>query len=227
MKRFLYIFILMFSLSSGILMAQSLLLGPELGIKMGKNYAPEMIERENILKFNQMPDIGINAFWQFSDEYSSGIGAKLAYFSYSYSINTKSYGKFDFDYSYATLSPFVNIKNIILGFTFGIPLKGSVIGDIPSENLRFMSEFNFGYSIPLLKEFDSSLNLNIMAGVMLTNMFYDFPNNDPLRNTIPIIAPDIASDKFNHRAISIGIGLNYLFNVYSPSYEAEEDAVEY
>lgn len=217
MKRIVSTLIILFTLTfmGNRAIAQVLSIGPSIGIKSSTNYAPKMIDRDSQMKFNQMPDLGLTAFWQLYEDSPSGIGATLGYTSYGYSIKSKSAHNYDFNYSYATISPYVNLRNLFLGFTFGLPLKGSMIGEIPTDNLRIMSEVNLGYTLPLLKEDDSVLNLYLSAGLMLTNMYYDFANNDPLKDLVPVVAPDMPSDKFNPRCFSIGFGINYLFNVYA------------
>lgn len=226
MKRIVSTLIILFTLAfiGNRATAQVLSIGPSIGIKSSTNYAPKMIDRKNEMRFSQMPDLGLSAFWQLYEDSPSGLGATLSYSSYAYGIKSKSMLTHKFSYSYLTFSPYVNVSNIFLSFSFGLPMNGKYVGDIPTDNLRVMSEVSFGYMMPVLREDDSSLNLYLSAGIMLTNMYYDFPKNDPLKSIVPVVAPDMPSDKFNPRCLSIGFGLNYLFNIYA-NYE-EPDPIE-
>ncbi len=208
--------------SFSTLWGQSISVGPSIGVKMGTNSAPAMIERESEMKFNKMPDLGLMGFWQLGTAGNMGIGLNLAYYSYGYGIKTKSGDRYEFSYSYASISPFFDFHNITMGFTFGYPLKGKFVSDIPSENLRIMSEFNLGYMLPVINEDNSSLNIYINTGLMLSNVFYDFVQNDPMKGISPAVHPDIASEKFNPRIFSISFGINYLFNIYTPGVNPED-----
>ncbi len=199
---------------------QNLSVGPTLGFKFGTNYNIQMEGRTDEMKIAKMPELGVSVYSDLTEDGNLGVGIDLLYNSYSNRIvinETKE--NFDFNYSYLTISPKVIFHNFTLGFTFGYPLSANFGNDISTDNIRFLTEFNLGYSYPVLVDDFSRFNIYIKTGLMLSSVFYDFPNNDPLLNISPAQAPEIHTEKYNPRLFSISIGLNYQFNIYSPSIE--------
>lgn len=194
---------------------ESISIGPTIGFKFGKNYISPMKGRKEETKLSKLPELGISTFALLSEENNLGISLDVLYNTFSNRTKIeKNEQIYDFTYSYISLSPHLKFQNLLLGFTFAYPIKANFGNDIPNENIRVMSEFNLGYSLPIMIDDQSEFNIFIKAGLMLSPIYYDYPNNDPLKLISPAIEPDFQSEKFNPRILSFTLGLNYMLNIY-------------
>lgn len=188
--------------------------GPFFALKGGSNggYTPE--GRNNAAIFNGLPDFGFTLFYPLGEESDLGLTMDLAYTTYAYKVEGVDVN-YDADckYSYISFAPNMHYNGFIAGLNFGLPVDNSFGDKLSSDKLNFMVEIRLGYFYPLLNDEVGSLNLFLQAGYMLTGIYSDFVKDDPLRTTIPPTFPEKFTNKYNPRAVSILIGLNYLLNL--------------
>jgi hypothetical protein len=192
-------------------------IGPYLQLKAGINGGLIPEGRQNAIAFNGIPDFGATCYVPLSLDSDLAATFDLGMSSYSFFIkNVHTGAKYQQKYSYMNLAMNFHLYYVLMGFNFGIPLSADMEGsEIASDQLQLMAEFRIGGIIPLMQDEDGSLNVMIYAGYMLTGIYSDFAQDDPLKNIIVEIPPDIITQKQNPRAISISIGLNYMFNFYN------------
>jgi len=149
-----------------------------------------------------------------SSENDIGLTADLGLLNYAYKIKGINVGKeYTMRYSYIALGTSFYFSGFTFGFNFGVPIAASFGNTIPTSSLGFMTEFKVGGLIPLKIDESGSLNLLINAGYMLSGIYDNYTKNDPLLPYIPELPPYSISTKYNHRALSLNIGINYLFNM--------------
>ena len=190
-------------------------IGPYLSAKGGINGVNTPSGRKNGVAINTVPDFGITGYYPLSRTSNLGISLDIGYSTYSYLIKVSSLDKeFTHTYSYITLSPNFAFEFLLIGFNFGFPVKANYGPEIDIDKLDAISEFRIAVNIPLLKDETGSLNIFIQAGYMLTGIYDDFENDDPLidEGVIPR-QPNRLTNEHNPRAASLLIGLNYLFNL--------------
>lgn len=221
MKRTVFALLVFLAFASGV-MAQNIFLGPYVLLKVGINGAGTPEGSKSSLNFNGIPDFGITAKWMF-DRYSSlGLVGDVGYSTYSFRIGPDNADEaadastIIFKPSYFTIVPSIYLSGFTLGVAFGIPVAYSVQnakGDDRSAlflaDTRDLTspliELRVGGMIPVVKSETGTLSILLQGGYMLTgmvnstywqnyrNMFRDYANNP--------------------KVISLGVGVNYLFNL--------------
>jgi hypothetical protein len=193
---------------------QSFSAGPFISFKGGLNGGSVMQGRKNALAFVKTPDFGVTSLTMLSAEHDLGVVCDLACSSYGYKIKGVDVNKeYTLSYTYITLGPAFYFSGFTFGFNFGVPIAADFGSKIKSSKLALMSEFKVGYMYPLMLEKESSLNIFINAGYMLSGMYKKFTKDDPLLPYIPEVEPYKISSKYNPRALSVSIGFSYLFSI--------------
>ncbi len=192
----------------------SLSVGPSISFKAGINAAEVMEGRKNGIGFANIPDFGVAGLLMLSPESDIGVAADLGLSNYAYKIKGVNVNKeYTMRYSYIALGTSFYFSGFTFGFNFGVPVAANFGNKISTSTLGFMTEFKVGGLIPLKIDESGSLNLIINAGYMLSGIYNDYSHNDPLLPYIPEVPPYQISTKYNHRALSLNIGINYLFNL--------------
>jgi hypothetical protein len=177
--------------------------GPFVLFKGGVNSSevPEGIK--NGVAFIPMPDIGVTGYIPFTDDAKTGLAVDLAYCTYGYELKAtfKEDEPSTLTFNYLTFGPSFHVSGFLVGFNFGIPLGGNIEAfngsesDINSEDLATMVELRLGAMIPLVESQTGRLNLLLMGGYFLTGQYKE------------------DNSGFNTHPASLGLGLNYIFNV--------------
>ncbi|MFW6232762.1 MAG: hypothetical protein ACOC4D_01860, partial [Bacteroidota bacterium] len=157
-------------------------LGPFLSWKAGLNGSETIEGRKNALAFNNLPDFGANFYYPLSESSLLGLSTDLGYLNYSYAIEDDLTGeKFTHRYSYVALNPNIFFSGFTFGFAFGLPVSASLEGsEIDTDKLDFMAEIKLGYIYPVFTDETGTMNIYINAGYMLSGLYKDFPDDDPL-----------------------------------------------
>lgn len=192
----------------------SVKIGPRIGIKGGVNAIGTPSGRRNGLLISNIPDIGLNAYIPLSSDSPLGAIIGMSYSTYSYKIirHEDDY-EYDHRYSYLLVSPNIAFDFLRAGFNFGIPMSAEYGEDIDTDALNLMVEFEIGAEFELWGDETGSFNAFIGAGLMLTGIYNDYKNNDPLLDAIPPHDPETIVEIHNHRAASVKIGFSYLFSI--------------
>lgn len=195
--------------------------GPYLQLKAGVNGGNIPDGRKNAIAFNGIPDFGATCYVPLSLDSDLAATFDLGLSTYSFSFKDVHKGDvYQQKYSYINLAMNFHLYYTMMGFNFGLPVSADMEGrEIKTDNLEIMAEFRLGAIIPLMQDEDGSLNIMVYAGYMMTGIYSDFEKDDPLKNLIPEIPPQEITQKFNPRAVSISIGLNYMFNFYDAGEE--------
>ena len=200
-------------------------IGPFLTIKSGLNGTMAPDGRRNTIAFNGLPDFGGTLYIPVHAEKKLGIVLELAYSTYAYQLkSTRTDDKYTMKYSYLTFSPNFYVNSIMLGFNFGYPVTADFSGaNIKSSKLNFMAELRLAGMIPIIVDETGRLNAYIYAGYMLTGVYKNIATDDPMLLHLPINSVNTPkyTNEFNPRAISLAIGVNYLFNIQQAATEAE------
>lgn len=192
----------------------SLSIGPSLSFKAGVNAAEVMEGRKNALGFAGIPDFGVSGLMMLSPSADLGVTADLGLSNYAYKIKGVDVAKeYTMRYSYIALGTAFYFSGFTFGFNFGVPVAANYGNTIKTSTIGFMTEFKVGGMIPLKLDESGSLNLIFNASYMLSGIYDDYVHNDPLLQYIPEVPPYNISTKYNHRALSFNIGINYLFNL--------------
>jgi hypothetical protein len=195
-------------------MFKNLSIGPYFAFKAGVNVGNVQDGRKNGLALTGVPDFGVSSKVILSDTRDLGITFDLGYSSYAYKIkNADNSDSYTMKYGYINLNPNLYFSGLLLGLNFGIPVNANYGPSISTSKIGFMTEFRLGGIVPLYSDNESSLNFIVNAGYMLTGIYGDYPNDDPLKTIIKPVPPQKITDKFNPRALSLSIGINYLFNL--------------
>ncbi len=216
MKKFTYIALLalIMSVSAKGQEFRAFALGPFMGYKAGLNAGEVMEGRKNGIAFANIPDFGASGIILLSEEYDLGAVVKLGLSNYAYQIKGVNVNKtYSMRYNYIALGASVYFTGFTMGFNFAYPVAGTFGSDISTDKLGFMTEFELGYIYPLLIDETGSLNFHINAGLMLSGIYNDYIKNDPLLPFIPEVPPYNISSKYNHKAVSLSIGISYWFNL--------------
>jgi hypothetical protein len=188
--------------------------GPYLGLKAGVNGGKNLDGRKNAFSFNGIPDFGASAFYYFDQDRTLGLACDLGMSSYTFGIKNIAGNKnFTEKFSYITLNPGFYFWRFVFGFNFGIPVSGSYGSDISTSKLSPLVELRLAGVIPVFSDETGTLNVNIQGGYMLTGVFKDFGQNDPLMTEIPPVPPQMITSSFNPRVVSLSVGISYLFNI--------------
>jgi hypothetical protein len=218
MKKVIFIFAAFLLINTLVFAEQQrdFSMGPYLSLKAGVNGGNTMDGRKNGIAFTGIPDFGAQLYYPLSVENDLGLFCDLGLSNYAYFIEGVNVGKeYILTYRYITLSPRFYFNIFTLGFAFGVPIAADFGEDIETDILETLAEIRLAAFIPLMSDESGSLNLNIEAGYMFTGFYKDFALDDPLLPTIPEVPPQVPSNKYNPRAVSLSIGISYLMNFYA------------
>jgi hypothetical protein len=196
-------------------------LGPILGYKGSINGFTNPQGRKNGFAFNNVPDFGASIYLPLDFVYNLGLYVDLMYNTnsflqkYNYDGIKREYDDIDkMRFSYVTISPKFSHAGFMLGFSYGIPVSADWEGaNISTEKLNNLIEVKAGYSYPIYFDEIGRLNLFINASYALNGTYKNFEKNDPLKNVVPAISPQIITSYYNPRPAGIQIGVNFLFNL--------------
>ena len=191
--------------------------GPMLSGKMALNGVDTPMGRKNGLAISSLPDFGIAAY--IPATYVGNIGAlfNLEYSSYSFLMKDAD-REIDYQHNlhYITLSSSFYFNDLWFGFGAGMPLSADYEGiEIDSDIFNMTIDFRIGYMYPIYQDEDARLNLFAEASYMLTGIYDEYPENDPMKDIIPEHDIDPVTSVHNPRIASFRIGFNYLFNFSS------------
>jgi hypothetical protein len=199
--------------------------GPFISFKAGINGTTSPLGRENAINLSGIPDFGIAFYSPVSSTSKLGICYDFGFSSYSYKVK----GTIDATdktmmFNFISFSPGFNYSGLLIGMTFGFPVSASFGPDLKSDKLNPLVEFRLGYMLPLISDKDGRLNLNLYWGYMLTGVFKDFVKDDPLLQYYPQNPTEKWTNAFNPRAMSLSLGINYMFNTHpaAPSIKPED-----
>ena len=193
---------------------QLLSVGPFLTFKGGVNGSEVLKGRKNKVTFNSIPDFGASCFVPLNETGKLAVIVDLAYSSYSFGIKDANGTKeFTENFSYVSLSPNFYFQGFYIGFNFGMPAAADFGSTIDVGKIATLTEIRVGGKIPLYTDDTGTLNFIIQGAYMLSGVFSDFENNDPLKNEIPPIPPDKLASQYNPRVVSASLGISYLFNI--------------
>lgn len=228
MKKLLFTIFLMLFLFSGSAFSQEetvepfISIGPSMSLKAGVNAVNTPNGRQNGISFNSLPDFGIQGFMPLGETNSLGILFDIGLSSYYYKI--KAYGylvegavsdvSYQHNYSYMTMSASLFFKGFLFGFTYGMPMAAEYGAKIDIGKISPMAEFTTGAILPVFADETGILNLHFRASYMLTGIFNNFAEGDPLKDIVKVPPPDRLTNDANPRAASVAVGFSYLFNIY-------------
>lgn len=188
--------------------------GPYLQLKAGVNGGNIPEGRKNAVLFNGVPDFGLSIYYPLGEFYDIGLMADLGMSTYAFGqkdvINAVQY---DLKFSYLTFAPYFYFQGFMAGLALGYPLMADYGAEIDTKHVAFMAELRLSGMYPLYMDESGSLNAVLHAGYMLTGVYEDFPVDDALKEIIPALPPQVHTNKYNPRVISISLGINYLFNM--------------
>lgn len=179
-------------------------IGPSLTLKAGINAASIPNGRKTGVALSGLPDFGVTGYLPLGSKSNTAVLAELGYSTYAYGqrnvVGDIEGDLYKIQLSYLTLSPSFYLSGFYAGFDFGIPMAVSVVRDGEStssstDNVNTLVEFHLGGMIPVMSNKDGRLNIVLRAGYMITGTIADFDS------------------EFNPRVGSVGIGVNYLFNL--------------
>ena len=196
-------------------------IGPTFAYKGGINGFTNPLGRKNGIAINNIPDVGITTYIPLDLIFNLGLYVDLMYntntflMKYDYnSIENDYMNKDRMRFSYFAISPTFNHAGFTLGFNLGIPVSADWEGiSIATSKLNNLIEVKAGYSYPIYFDEVGRLNLFINASYALNGVYRNFKEDDPLKNTVPAIPPQIITNYYNPRPASIQIGVNFLFNL--------------
>jgi hypothetical protein len=204
-------------------LTETMSIGPYIALKAGVNGSNVQEGRKNGISFNGIPDVGLSLYYPLGTTSTLGLHGDLGYSLYTFYIkdagNNKEYLN---KYSYITFAPNFRFGYFSIGFNFGVPLSGKVEEDVRTEDMNYLAEFRITGTYPILQDEDGTMNVFFTGGYMFTGVFKDYAKSDPHKNLIPIVSPDNTTNKFNLRAISASLGINYMFNIRSTASVEEE-----
>lgn len=192
--------------------------GPYFSLKTGVNGGHVMDGRKNGLAFNGIPDFGATCFYPLGEETDLGMTFDLGLSTYAFVIKgvvgDEVFSEYTNKFSYLAFAPNLHFDGFMAGFNFGYPLFANFGDKIDANKLNMMVEFRLAYLYPVMMDDDGTLNVFAQAGYMFTGIYDNYEEDDPLLEAIPPIPEgDEPSNKYNPRAISLSIGLTYLFNL--------------
>lgn len=207
MKKVLSVLPLLLLLAVGAVYAQQnypISLGPYLTLKGGVNAASIPEGSKTGVAMSGLPDFGATVYVPLGRNNHIGFLADLGYNTYAYGervvIGDVESDLYKHQVSYVALSPAIYLSSFMVGFSFGIPVATSTVFDGKSvsgetDGIAALVEIQLGGMIPVMENKDGRLNILVRAGYMLTGMVSD------------------NSSEYNPKAATLGLGLNYLFNL--------------
>jgi hypothetical protein len=225
MKKFLIFTIISFLVAFSVSKAQEeeqepvdtmlhFKLGPYFSFKWGLNGGNILPGRKNSFAFNGLPDFGVSSFLPLSRTAPLAVTLDIGYSSYAFKqIGWDVPYKFTEFFSYVTINPGVYFAGFLLGLNFGFPAVANFGSSIDVAKLNFLSEVRLSYRYIVKSDDIGSLFIYLQAGYLLTGVYKNFQNNDPLKQYIPPPSQTQLTDYYNPRIVSATIGLSYLFNL--------------
>ncbi len=188
--------------------------GPAISYKAGINAVTTPKGRKNVIAINPIPDFGARMYFPVSETSRLGVVGNIMYNNYAYNIEAVNTGNdYTHEYSYLTIGAALSFSGMYLGFDFGAPLSANFGPAIPSDNLVLMTEFKIGGEITIADDETGRMIFFARAGYMLSGIYEDFGEHDPLRNIAPTEEGQTLTNEFNPRAASIALGFSYLFTL--------------
>ena len=196
-------------------------LGPTFAYKGGVNGFTNPQGRKNGIAINNIPDVGVTAYIPLDFIFNLGLYLDLMYntntflMQYNFSGIDNDYANKDrMRFSYFSISPTFNHAGFTVGFNLGIPVSADWEGfNIPASKLNKLMEIKAGYSYPIYFDEIGRLNLFINASYALNGVYKNFKQDDPLKNIVLAVPPQIITNYYNPRPAGIQIGVNFLFNL--------------
>lgn len=167
--------------------------------------------------FATVPDYHLSLFVPFNNKASVGFGLDVGYSYYSYitkpESNATDTNSLKFQYSYFNLFPHLNLYGFVIGASFlSSPdlTSRNLIGNetANAEGIKrtnepvSMTEIRIGGCIPVMDEIYGRLNINIMAGYMISGQH---------KENLRINGSNTANA--NPQPASLSLGLSYLFKI--------------
>jgi len=188
--------------------------GPYFDFKAGINGGNVQSGRKNGVGFYPIPDFGFRGFLPLKSDYSLGLSCDLGYSSYSYAlIDVRNDKKYDFNYGYITLNPCFFISYAGFGFNFGYPLHADFGESISTDKINILAEFQLMGYYPIMYDEEVEMSVFAKLGYMLTGVYKEYDEDDPLKGKVPDLPPDETTNVFNPRVLSLSVGLSYLFTL--------------
>ncbi len=198
--------------------------GPQVSMKFGINGVETPLGRKNGVALANLPDVGATIYLPLSNSNPLGLTFDLRYSPYSFFIIEDATDlKYQHNFSYFLVNSGIFFKGITFGFSLGLPLSADVDGaTISTDELPMMSEVQIGYTYPIWEDETGRFNIFIKGTYFLSQMFNDFPKNDPMKKLIPEFPEEPITNNSNPRAVTVYVGFNYLFNLNPPIVFDEE-----
>ena len=200
-------------------------LGPSVVFKGGVNAASIPEGYKTSANFNGIPDIGITFKWMFDKNSSIGLLVDAEYATYSFRMRNENEELANdnttivYKPQYITFAPGIYFSGVTVNLAVGLPTGinvQTVAGDVPNTKFIFTSqdmntpniEIRVGGQIPVLDSETGHMNIVIRGGYMLSGVLKSeyFGNSGSGNEHFP-------SSSFNPNVASLGIGINYLFDM--------------
>lgn len=196
-------------------------LGPTFAWKAGTNGITTPYGRKNGLMINSIPDAGISFYAPLSLEWNIGMNIDLMYnthsfmMKYDYDGRKQEYkNKDEFRFSYVSLSSSFHYAGFNFGFSYGVPVNANWAGtNISTNKINNLWEVKVGWSYPIYYDATGKLNFYINANYALNGVYLNFAKDDPLKNLMPAIYPQVITNYYNPRPVGIQMGFNFLFSL--------------
>lgn len=185
--------------------------------KAGINATEQPSGRKTGIAFNGIPDFGIVAYVPVSETSQLAALIDIGYSNYSF-ITSNERPELEVDdithkYAYVAISPKFYFHSAMFGFRFGMPVSSDIDGaDTDIEDLGFMAEVILGGMFPIYNDETGRFNLFFELSYMLSGVYKDYEEDDPLKEIIPASIDQNITNAFNPRVASISLGFNYMFN---------------
>ncbi len=208
----------------------NIFIGPYFGVKAGLNTNVPNGRKTGVAM--GFPDIGASFLLPFTKGSTIGFMLGLGHESYAYiskpDEDADDDNTFTEKYNYINLSPSLYLGGFILGLNVGFPISASA-EDKTGKEVTMLSdngitttdfaglemvdylatnlEVKLGANIPLVKNDNGMLNLNINASYSLSGLY---ENHKAYRFAYE---ENKAKSEFNPSPVSIHIGMSYLFSI--------------
>jgi hypothetical protein len=193
---------------------KNIFVGPMVSQSMGLSVVSTPIGRQNGLGFGSTPNLSLIGVLPLMKDIDFNGIAMFEYDNLPYQIKDFNTGqKYNHNVSFATLTAMLDFEGMILGISYGVPLSASNGNDIDINKIQALSELKLGGRFNILEDERSRFDMTVTVGDMLNGMFDNYPNNDPLKQNIPMESNQRVSNSFNPRVARINLGFSYLFNV--------------
>jgi len=189
-------------------------LGVSIESKFGTNTVKPPIGRKTALNFAAIPDINASAYLPYSLRNNIGALVDIGLRSYNYNIEDVNYGtKYNHNFSYLTLGASLYMEGFIIGFNYGMPVSANYGESINTNKLNNMMEFRFGGTYNLYTNEVGRLNVNLLVGYMLTGIYRNAVNDDPMNSETITDELFYPTEVNNPRVASIYLGFTYYYNI--------------